>query len=82
LYKKVDSIILLSTKENSEFIFSKKTIQKETIKMYLTAPNSPPNSLFKNPKKRILAIFVRIFPVIDTLIRITIKVNAKEKIFI
>ena len=60
----------------------KKIIQKETIKMYLTAPNSPPNSLFKNPKKRILAIFVRIFPVIDTLIRITIKVNAKEKIFI
>ena len=42
---------------------------------------SPPNNLFKNPKKRILAIFVKAFPVIEILTRIIINVNAKEKIF-
>ena len=72
----------LLTKENSEFIFSKKTKQKETIKIYFTAPNNPPNSLFKNPKKRILATFVNAFPATEILTRIMIKVKAKEKIFI
>ena len=80
-YKKVDSIISLSINENSEFIFSKNTKQNETIRTYLIAPNSPPNNLFKNPKKRILAIFVKAFPVIEILTRIMINVNAKEKIF-
>ena len=32
-------------------------------------------------KKRILAIFVKAFPVIEILTRIMINVNAKEKIF-
>ena len=72
----------LLTKENSEFIFSKKTKQKETIRIYFIAPNNPPNSLFKNPKKRILATFVNAFPATEILTRIMIKVKAKEKIFI
>ena len=63
-------------------MFSKKTKQKETIRIYFTAPNNPPNSLFKNPKKRILATFVNAFPAMEILTRIMIKVKAKEKIFI
>ena len=75
-------MFLLSIKENSEFIFSKNTKQKETINTYLIAPNNPPNNLFKNPKKRILATFVNAFPAMEILTRIMIKVKAKEKIFI
>ena len=72
----------LLTKENAEFIFSKKTKQKETIRIYFIAPNNPPNSLFKNPKKRILATFVNAFPATEILKRMMIKVKAKEKSFI
>ena len=81
-YKKVDSMFSLLTKENAEFIFSKKTKQKETIRIYFIAPNNPPNSLFKNPKKRILATFVNAFPATEILKRMMIKVKAKEKSFI
>lgn len=81
-YKKVDSMFSLSIKENSEFIFSKNTKQKETINTYLIAPNNPPNNLFKNPKKRILAIFVNAFPATEILTIIITKVKANEKIFI
>ena len=81
-YKKVDSKLSLLTKESSELIFSKNTKQKETMRIYFVAPNNPPNSLFKNPKKRILATFVNAFPAMEILTRIMIKVKAKEKIFI